>query len=116
MKLAISATNTVLFNASYRNCIAFTESQINRIMQKGVFCAHKPYFLMPGHIRIIYGTSNVALLPIIFYQLKYLCISSNFHNYIICMYMYIHTYSPVKTSVILSLLLTGCLALITTVH
>ena len=37
------------FNATYRTCIAFKEGAINRIMLRGVFCAHKPYFLMPGH-------------------------------------------------------------------
>ena len=30
--------------------LTVTEGEISRIMLRGVFCVHKPYFLMPGHI------------------------------------------------------------------
>ena len=44
------AANNGLFNTSYGLYIACTGGEINRIMSRGVFCAHKPYFLMLGHI------------------------------------------------------------------
>ena len=47
---AISASKNGLFNAIYWSYVACTESELMKIMQRVVFCAHKPYFLMPGHI------------------------------------------------------------------
>ena len=38
------------FHAIYKTCIAYTEGEISGIIRRGVFCAHKPNFLMPGHI------------------------------------------------------------------
>ena len=38
------------FNATYKTHIAYTKGEIGRIMWRGVFCLHKPYFLIPGHI------------------------------------------------------------------
>ena len=41
--------NTGEFYAIYRTCISYRKGEISGIMLRGVFCAHKPYFLMPGH-------------------------------------------------------------------
>ena len=43
--------NNGLFIAIDRTYLAYTEVEINKIMWRGVFCAHKSpsYFLMPGH-------------------------------------------------------------------
>ena len=38
------------FNAIHRTGIAYTDSEICGIILRGVFCSHKPYFLMLGHI------------------------------------------------------------------
>ena len=37
------------FNVIYRTGIVSTEGEIPKIMLRGIFCAHKPYFLMLGH-------------------------------------------------------------------
>ena len=42
--------HTMINLAIDRICIAYTEGEINEIMQRYVFYAHKPHFLIPGHI------------------------------------------------------------------
>ena len=41
--------------------IAHTEVEIIEIIWSGIFCAHKPYFVMPGHI-YTYGTYVIHLV------------------------------------------------------
>ena len=38
------------FNVINRTCKAFTVGEMSGSMWSGVFCAYKPYFLIPGHI------------------------------------------------------------------
>ena len=45
-----SVTHDGKFNAIYSTCITCIEGEIHGIMWRGIFCANKPYFLMPGHI------------------------------------------------------------------
>ena len=47
--LVLVLQNHGLFSAIDKTCIAVTEGEVSRIMLSGVFCVHKPYFLMPGH-------------------------------------------------------------------
>ena len=47
--LGTSAAHNGEFKAIYRMCKAYTEGEISEIMWRDVFCAHKPFFLMPGH-------------------------------------------------------------------
>ena len=42
-------TPSTAYNGEF-NAIAYTEGEISGIIGRGLFCAHKPYFLMPGHI------------------------------------------------------------------
>ena len=48
-------------NTIYRTCIAYIEGKINEIMWRCVFCAHKPYFLIPDHILI-------SFVPLFIYE------------------------------------------------
>ena len=52
MRLLILVQQTRNFSMQFTELvyIAFKESDISEIMWLGVFCAHKPYFLMLGHI------------------------------------------------------------------
>ena len=43
------AANNRICTAIYKTCISYTEGEISGIMWRGVICAHKPNFLMPGH-------------------------------------------------------------------
>ena len=52
MKLLLIAQQTKgnPIQFSYRACVAYTEDEIIRVMQRDVFCVHMHGFLMPGHI------------------------------------------------------------------
>ena len=47
---AASTAKNGQFSAIYRTCISYTGGEIIKIMWMDVFCVHKSYFLMLGHI------------------------------------------------------------------
>ena len=49
MNRTIHAASHKESNAIYRISISLTVKEICTIIQRGVFCVHKPGFLMPGH-------------------------------------------------------------------
>ena len=52
LKLLLLVKQTMGNFMQFTKCVAtsYRKGEISGIMRRGVFCAHKPYFLMPGHI------------------------------------------------------------------
>ena len=55
--------------ATYRFSIPFTKKEICNIMSTGVFCIHKPYFLMLDHIYV----HNYVRTYVATYVCMYVC-------------------------------------------